>query len=211
LDVREHVDRQVTVALDQTEHRWLFLRQRASTTRTFQPATTTLSAPLPHDFRGSLMPRHDVDFVTFHHAVQADRLVFAMTPSRIGWSSPGHPSRARLIQPQAAGSTGPGPSGTRTRPRPSMADDDLQRWCPSDRRTAACTLGTHRVVGPPVTCETRVWSRLPRHTPDMHAFQPPQLTNHLEALGVINEILNGDHRRYTHLERISAGGMPVIR
>src|SRR6266404_1065915 len=45
----------------------------------------------------------------------------------------------------------------------------------------------------------------------MHAFQPPQLTNHLEALGVINEILNVDHRRDTHLERISAGGMPVIR
>ena len=44
LDVREHVDRKVAVALDQTEHGGLFLRQRASTTCTFQPATTTLSA-----------------------------------------------------------------------------------------------------------------------------------------------------------------------
>ena len=91
LDVREPVDRKIAVALDQTEHGWLFLRQRASTTRTFQPATTTLSASLPHDFRVSFMPCHDVDFVTFHHAVQADRLFFATTPSRswvvIAWTS----------------------------------------------------------------------------------------------------------------------------
>ena len=44
-----------------------------------------------HDSRVSFMPCHDVDFVTFHHAVQADRLFFATTPSRswvvIAWTS----------------------------------------------------------------------------------------------------------------------------
>ncbi len=91
LNVRQHLDHKVTVALDHPEHGWLFLRQGAPSACTFQAATTAFSAQLPHNFGVSFMSGYDVDFITFDHPAQAGWLFFATTPSRswvvMAWAS----------------------------------------------------------------------------------------------------------------------------
>jgi len=101
LNIGQHLDDHLAIALKQAEDRRFLLRQRAAPTRAFQSATTAFSPQFSHNFRMTLVTRHDIHFVGFNGAAQFDRLFLTTTPSRncavICWASPDAKSNSAAI------------------------------------------------------------------------------------------------------------------
>ena len=69
-------------ALQQAQDRWLLIGQGATPAFAFQAPPAAFAAQFRDNFRVALMPGHDVDFIGFNFAAQADGLFLTTTPSR---------------------------------------------------------------------------------------------------------------------------------
>ena len=82
LYVRQHADDHFTVALDQSQHGRLLVRQGAASALAFQSAPASGSTFLGDNIRAALVPRHEIHFVGFNFARQMGWLFLTSMPSR---------------------------------------------------------------------------------------------------------------------------------
>lgn len=91
LNVGQHADEDFAATLDEAQYGRLLASQGAPPARAFQSSAPPAASESAHDFRVSLVARHDVDLVGFDLFTQDDGLFFASTPSRnavvIAWAS----------------------------------------------------------------------------------------------------------------------------
>jgi hypothetical protein len=101
LNIGQHLNDHLAVALKQAKDGWFLLGQCPAPTRAFQSATTAFSPEFSHNFRMTLVPSHDIHFVGFNRAAQFDRLFLSTTPARncavICWVSPDAKSNSAAI------------------------------------------------------------------------------------------------------------------
>ena len=81
-DIGEHLNNDLSAALDHAEDGWFFFLKRASPWRSFQASAAPESSLLGRRFWMTLVSSHNVHFITFHFPAQLGGLFFTAMPSR---------------------------------------------------------------------------------------------------------------------------------
>ena len=101
LHIRQHADHHLAITLDQSQHRWLLVRQRSSSPLALQPSPTPFSTFLRNNLRVAFMSSDDIDFIGFDFARQLHSLFLTTMPSRncvvMAWASPTDKSNSAAI------------------------------------------------------------------------------------------------------------------
>jgi hypothetical protein len=82
LDIREHVQDDLSIALDHAQDGRFFTRQSASPRLSFQPSAATGTPQLGDNFGMTFVTRHNIDFIALYFTAQTDRLFLTAIPSR---------------------------------------------------------------------------------------------------------------------------------
>src|SRR5579859_1346386 len=101
LNIRKHVQHDLSVALDHAQDRRFFPCQRAPSGLTLQTSAATWTPQLSHDFGMAFVTGDNIHLITFNLTAQLNRLFLTAIPSRncvvMTWTSSGSKSSSAAI------------------------------------------------------------------------------------------------------------------